>query len=224
MSIAARSTWESRTTVLLFVLAAGFIVAYTIIVLSTDLPAWVIVGARVVLAAAWVAFAVDYAVRLALTPFGQRLAFVRGNILDLLSVFMPVFRAFSVVGRLRDVAFFRNRDAGAVRIQVITYGFLYAVIFIYFLALLTLQVERDAPGALITTFGDALWWALVTVATVGYGDTYPVTGLGRVYAVILMFGGIAIVGTASALVISYINERMAGPVKRAAAGEEDAVE
>ena len=80
----------------------------------------------------------------------------------------------------------------------------------FFLALATLEAERDAPGANITTFGDAIWWALVTIATVGYGDMYPVTALGRFYAVLLMAGGVAIVGTASATIISYLNERVAG--------------
>jgi voltage-gated potassium channel len=220
VSIETRSRWENRTTVPLFVLGAAFIVAYSFIVLVLDMPVWLTVVTRGLLVFAWVAFAVDYAVRLALTQAGERATFVRSNLFDLLSVFMPIFRAFSVVGRLRDVPFFRNRDARAVRVQIVTYMFLYAVIFIYFIAILTLQVERDAPGALIDSFGDAIWWALVTVATVGYGDTYPVTGLGRVYAVILMFGGIAIVGTASALVISFISERVSTATKRDGAGEE----
>ena len=85
----------------------------------------------------------------------------------------------------------------------------------FFLALATLQAERDAPGANIVTFGDAIWWAIVTIATVGYGDLYPVTPLGRFYAVLLMAGGIAIVGTASATIISYLNERVAGLRHRA---------
>ena len=41
------------------------------------------------------------------------------------------------------------------------------------------EAERDAPGANITSFGEAIWWAVVTLATVGYGDTYPVTVPGR---------------------------------------------
>ena len=46
------------------------------------------------------------------------------------------------------------------------------------LCLLTLT-ERSAPEASIRTFGDALWYSLVTMSTVGYGDLYPVTPLGR---------------------------------------------
>ena len=80
----------------------------------------------------------------------------------------------------------------------------------FFLALATLEAERDADGANIVTFGDAIWWAIVTIATVGYGDEVPGDPLGRFYAVLLMAGGIAIVGTASATIISYLNERVAG--------------
>ena len=80
----------------------------------------------------------------------------------------------------------------------------------FFLALATLAAEREAAGANIVTFGDSIWWAIVTITTVGYGDLYPVTPPGRFYAVLLMAGGIAIVGTASATIISYLNERVAG--------------
>jgi voltage-gated potassium channel len=46
-----------------------------------------------------------------------------------------------------------------------------------------LDAEQNPPGANITTFGDALWWACETVTTVGYGDRYPVTPDGRAIAV-----------------------------------------
>ena len=80
--------------------------------------------------------------------------------------------------------------------------------FIYVISLAEYAVERDAEGALITSFGDSVWWACVTMATVGYGDYYPVTVTGRILAVILMVGGIAIVGAATATFVSYVNERM----------------
>src|SRR5215469_8712238 len=62
-------------------------------------------------------------------------------------------------------------------------------------------VLRGNPHANITNLGDAFWWAVVTIATVGYGDYYPVTAVGRAIAVIVMFAGIGIfvllVGTLS---------------------------
>ena len=53
-------------------------------------------------------------------------------------------------------------------------------------------IEHDAPGANITTAGDAIWWGLVTITTVGYGDQYPVTQSGRVIGTFLLFAGIAL--------------------------------
>jgi voltage-gated potassium channel len=56
------------------------------------------------------------------------------------------------------------------------------------------MVESSAPGTKIHSIGDAFWWAIVTVTTVGYGDIYPVTLEGRIIAAALMFVGIAILG------------------------------
>ena len=61
-----------------------------------------------------------------------------------------------------------------------------------------LDAERDHTDANIRTPGDALWWAMSTVTTVGYGDRYPTTGLGRVVAALLMLVGVALLGVVSA--------------------------
>ena len=53
--------------------------------------------------------------------------------------------------------------------------------------------EHGHQGANITKLSDAFWWAVVTITTVGYGDYYPVTSVGRIIAVLVMFSGIGIV-------------------------------
>ena len=55
--------------------------------------------------------------------------------------------------------------------------------------------EYKQPGADITKFNDALWWAVITITTVGYGDYTPVSPLWRIIATIVMFSGIGIVVT-----------------------------
>ena len=208
--IARRTRWERRTRVPLILFGLLFIVSYSLYVLAPDLPPLARLILLTDLVVVWIVFLVDYVVRLAITPTGHRFAFVRANIIDLMSVVVPVFRAFRVISLLSDIPYFRARTPTAVRVEVISYAVSYAVLFVYFLSLATLNAERDAPDATITSFGNAIWWACVTLATVGYGDTYPVTVEGRIYAVMLMAGGVAIVGTASALVISYLSERMRG--------------
>jgi len=89
--------------------------------------------------------------------------------------------------RLRDIPYFRRRSGGSVRATIMIYAGLFVILFVYSIALAELAAERDAPGATITSFGDAIWWACVTMTTVGYGDYVPVTLLGRTLAVVLMF-------------------------------------
>ncbi len=69
---------------------------------------------------------------------------------------------------------------------------------------LIVEVEKSDPKAMIVTGGDAIWWALSTVTTVGYGDMYPVTTAGRFIAAGLMLVGIALFGSISAFVTSKI--------------------
>lgn len=75
-------------------------------------------------------------------------------------------------------------------------------------ALAVLDAERDARDANITTFGDAAWWALTTMTTVGYGDRYPVTAGGRWVAAGLMVAGVALLGVVTATLASWLVERV----------------
>ncbi|AWB95030.1 hypothetical protein DCE93_04625 [Agromyces badenianii] len=217
-----RLAWERFTAGPLFALGAAFIVAYSALVLDPDLPADVSWVLSLVLIVTWIVFIVDLAARIVLTPRGDRWHFVWTHPIDVLSAVLPVFRAFRVLVLLREVPYLQRRSGAAVRTNIVVSAICYSVFFIYFISLATLSAERNAPGATITSFGEALWWAVVTVATVGYGDAYPITIAGRLYAVLLMIGGVAIVGTASATIISLINERI-GQARHERHGETRAV-
>ena len=69
-------------------------------------------------------------------------------------------------------------------------------------ATLELEFEQHARGSNIHTFADALWWAIVTVTTVGYGDRYPVSAGGRGVALLLMVVGIGLIGVLTATIAS----------------------
>jgi voltage-gated potassium channel len=71
-----------------------------------------------------------------------------------------------------------------------------------------LDAERGHPGANIAAFGDALWWASVTIFTVGYGDRFPVTGEGRLVGILLMASGVALVGAVTASFATWLIERV----------------
>jgi voltage-gated potassium channel len=69
---------------------------------------------------------------------------------------------------------------------------------------LVLQFESRSPDANIVTGGDALWWAFVTLTTVGYGDFYPVTTLGRMTGVAVMAAGIGLIGALASILASVL--------------------
>jgi len=64
-------------------------------------------------------------------------------------------------------------------------------------------VERDAAGSNITNFPDAVWWAMETITTVGYGDHHPTTAAGRFVAGALMVLGLALVGLITATIVTW---------------------
>jgi len=76
-----------------------------------------------------------------------------------------------------------------------------------------LAFEQHAHGANIHNFGESLWWAIVTVTTVGYGGNYPVTTGGRCVAVVLMLVGIGLIGSLSATVANYFVKEKADEEK-----------
>jgi voltage-gated potassium channel len=71
-------------------------------------------------------------------------------------------------------------------------------------SVLVLQFESKSPDAKILTGGDALWYSLVTITTVGYGDYYPVTAAGRITASFIMFMGVGIIGALASILASLL--------------------
>ena len=102
------------------------------------------------------------------------------------------------------VRVFQRHAPKLVRNRILAFATVTTVLLVYIASLAVLEAEREFGE--ITTFGDALWWALVTVTTVGYGDYTPITGVGRSIAVGLMLGGIVLVGIIVGTLGSWIIE------------------
>lgn len=200
-----RNAWERVTSWPALGASFLFLVAYSVGILYVGQPPWLSVVLSVVLLAVWAFFVLDFVVRLLLSHDKGR--FVRHHPVALLSVFLPLARPFLLLTGLARLRAFRGNTPSHLRRRVIVFAAAFITMFIYVISLAELHVERYATGSNIKTFGDAVWWACVTMATVGYGDYYPVTSEGRILAVILMMGGVVIVGTASATIVNYLNER-----------------
>ena len=80
-------------------------------------------------------------------------------------------------------------------------------------AFLILMAERGAPNANIQTASDAMWWVYVTITTVGYGDRYPVTNMGRLVGVMVMTMGVGLFGTLAGFIANKLlaPEEVTGP-------------
>ncbi len=81
------------------------------------------------------------------------------------------------------------------------------VLFSLLISPLVYYAEKDAEGANITGVMDSIWWGIVTLLTVGYGDRYPVTPLGQLLAALLMTVGVTAVGVLTAKVSMYFLEQ-----------------
>ena len=146
---------------------------------------------------------------------GARLAYMKYGWIDLLSSIpsIPVlqigriFRILRLLKVMRQVSklsdltegLFRNPTAGAFAVTSVL-----AVSTVFMSAFLVLEAEYNVPEAKIRTAGDALWWAVTTVTTVGYGDVYPITAAGRYVGVVTMLVGIAVAGSLTAAMASLL--------------------
>ena len=163
-------------------------------------------------------FTVDYIARFCMAK--ERKKFFKENIFDLIAIIpfnslFAAFRAFRIfrIAKLtklsklmrfiRLTAFLgviKKKTADILR----TNGFLYVlyanVVLVLLSSIIMVFVEK-------MPFGDALWWSVVTVTTVGYGDFSPSSVVGRVIAVILMLFGIGLIGMLTGAITTYFTSR-----------------
>ena len=197
-------TWERWSTIPLAVLALVYLGLYSLEVLGhwSSPLLWDFVAISDVI---WVIFILDFIGRFILTH--DKLRFLKANAIELVSLLLPFFRAFRMF-RVVIALGFLSRVGRTLSARINIYVGLILPLLIYVCALGVYDAEHKAPGANITQFGDAIWWAFVTIGTIGYGDYYPVTVEGRVIAVLLMIAGLAFVSVITVSVATMFLNRL----------------
>lgn len=110
-----------------------------------------------------------------------------------------IFRVFRIIKSIKVlIDFIKNNKANSL------YGFIVFVVFTLLVLCTTAVLYVEQYQGNIKTAEDALWWSFITITTVGYGDHYPVTNVGRLISVVLIIAGIASFGAG----ISYINDKI----------------
>ena len=138
----------------------------------------------------------------------RKLRFVLRHLPDLAILLLPMFRQLRVLRLVTVISVLNRQLRDDVRGRVVLYVASTVTLVGFVAALAVLDAERQAPDASITTFGDAVWWTLTTISTVGYGDRYPVTLEGRFVAAALMVAGIALLGVVTASIASWFVENL----------------
>jgi voltage-gated potassium channel len=134
-----------------------------------------------------------------------------------------VARLFRVVRVMRALKGndYRKMFTGRLAENTLLFTLVVALMLIFIISGIVLYAEHTAPNANIKTYHDAVWWAFVTITTVGYGDYYPVTTLGQSMAFILMFFGLGIIGVLSSYLASTFISRQSRRRERIEAGKND---
>lgn len=146
----------------------------------------------------------------------SKLSFLKWGWIDLVSSipmfdflrwgrFVRVVRILRILRAFRSTKvllhyLFRNRAKGTFATVA-----LISIVMVIFSSIAILHLENE-PESNIKTPSDALWWAFVTITTVGYGDKFPITHEGRIVAAFLMTAGVGLFGTFTAYVASSFME------------------
>jgi len=117
--------------------------------------------------------------------------------------FLRVFRAFKLMRYNTAITRFQNAFE-SIREELILF-FSTAAILLFFAAVAVYYCERDAQPEAFASIFHSLWWAVITLTTVGYGDIYPVTALGRIFTFLVLMVGLGIVAVPAGLMSAALS-------------------
>ncbi|MGA1837498.1 ion channel [Herbiconiux sp. 11R-BC] len=200
-----QDAWKRMSEWPLSIAAVVFLIAYAWSVIADVHEGMLYDVLETVMWIVWGLFVIDYVMNLSLAR--PRWRWFYRHIPELLVVVLPFLRPLRLLRLVALVSVLQRTAGTALRGRVMLYVACSASIVILVGGLAVLDAEQNVPTANIHNFWDALWWAFVTITTVGYGDYTPVTHTGRLIALGLMISGIALLGVVTASLASWFVER-----------------
>jgi voltage-gated potassium channel len=128
------------------------------------------------------------------------------------SQYTAILRLFRLSRLFRLRRFLNPENRQLLKTEILNNRGNYAALITVILAMLVISTasifvlffESQSPDASITAGGDSIWWSIVTITTVGYGDYYPVTPGGRITGMFVMFSGVGIIGALASILASIL--------------------
>ncbi len=195
-------SWERATEWPLTFAALLFLGAYAWPILDTQLAGGWRDACRVLTYGVWALFLVEFCARLVIVE--RRVHYCFRHLPEIAVIVLPLLRPLRLLRLVMLLNVFNRQATISLRGRIAVYVVGSTALLVVCAALAALDAERGHQGANIQTFGGALWWAVATITTVGYGDRYPITADGRLLAVGLMIGGIALLGVVTASFASWL--------------------
>ena len=175
----------------------------------------------------WFLYTVEWCVRIRRAENWRKYAFSFMGIVDLLAILplwaftgfdLRALRAFRIFRLFVTTAKFATRSSAVVklakafRLAMDEAGALFAgtCIIVITAGFGMYHLEHAVQPDVFASVYDGLWWAVVTLTTVGYGDIQPVTAGGRILATVAMFAGIGVIGSACGIMADSLREAGAG--------------